>query len=131
MNISYIPLCSMLDKKLLLKEIFWKGSHKTQRKEEYCEIFETRSFGEERLKNFQKQGDYSHSWADRKKWTKMGGSPCWMERDGRSAEYFDAIVSASAKIYLLLSKKCVSFMWLDQFILAQPFLMGFQHPVIL
>ena len=54
-----------------------------------------------------------------------------MERDGRSAEYFDAIVSASAKIYLLLSKKCVSFMWLDQFILAQPFLMGFQHPVIL
>ena len=32
-----------------------------------------------------------------------------MERDGGSVEYFDAMVSASAKIYLLLSKKCVSF----------------------
>ena len=30
--ISYILLCSMADKKLFLKEIFWKGSHKTQSK---------------------------------------------------------------------------------------------------
>ena len=42
-----------------------------------------------------------------------------MERDGGSVEYFGAMVSASAKIYLLLSKKSVSFfVWLDQFILG-------------
>ena len=35
----------------------------------------------------------------------MGRSPRQMERDGGSVEYFDAMVSASAKIYLLLSKK--------------------------
>ena len=49
----------------------------------------------------------------------MGKSTSWIERDGGSVEYFDAMVSASAKTYLLLSKKCVSFfMWFDQFILA-------------
>ena len=30
--ISYILLCSMADKKLFLKKIVWKGSHKTQSK---------------------------------------------------------------------------------------------------
>ena len=39
----------------------------------------------------------------------MGRSPRRVEKDGGSVEYFDAIVSASTKIYLLLSKKCVSF----------------------
>ena len=53
--ISYIPPCSMSDKKLLSKENFWKGSHVVQSKQEYCEIFETRCFGEERPKNFLKQ----------------------------------------------------------------------------
>ena len=32
-----------------------------------------------------------------------------MERDGGFVEYFDAMVSASAKIFSLLSKKRVSF----------------------
>ena len=45
-------------------------------------------------------------------------SPSDGERGG-SAEYFDAMVSASAKIYLLLSKcVCHFFLWFDQFILA-------------
>ena len=57
----------MSDEKLCLKEIYRKGSHKTHNKYEYCKIFETGSFGEERLKNFQKQGDYSHSRGDGKK----------------------------------------------------------------
>ena len=33
---------------------------------EYCELFETKSFSGERLKFFQKQGDYSRSWGDGK-----------------------------------------------------------------
>ena len=42
-----------------------------------------------------------------------------MERDGVSADYFDEMVSASANIYLLLSKEwCHFFLWFDQFILA-------------
>ena len=48
-----------------------------------------------------KPGDYSHSREDGEKWTKMGRSPCRVERDGRYEEWFDAKVSASAKNYLL------------------------------
>ena len=41
----------------------------------------------------------------------MGRSPCRMARDGRSVEYFNAIVSASVKNYSLLQKKvCVIFL---------------------
>ena len=40
---------------------------------------------------------------------KMERSSRRMERDAGSVEYFDAMVSASAKIYVLLSKKRVSF----------------------
>ena len=49
---------------------------------------------------------------------KRGDLPVW-QRDGGSLECFDAMVSASAKISLLLSKRCVPFsLWFDQFILA-------------
>ena len=39
----------------------------------------------------------------------MGRYPRRMDRDSGSVEYFDAMVLASAKIYLLLSEKCMSF----------------------
>ena len=80
----------MLYEKFNLKEIFWKVSHETQAK--HCEIFETRSFGEERVKSFQKQGDYSHSRGHGKKQTKMGRFPCRLERDKGSVKYFDGMV---------------------------------------
>ena len=42
-----------------------------------------------------------------------------MEREDGSVDYFDEMVSASANIYLLLSKEwCYFFLWFDQFILA-------------
>ena len=80
-------LYSYSDKKLLLKKkkIFLKTITKTKQVE-YCELFETRSFGEESLKFFQKQGDYSHSRGDAENWTKMGRSPGRMERDSRSVK---------------------------------------------
>ena len=53
-------LYSVSDKKLILKFFKKKQSQKTKQVE-YCELFETRSFGGERLKFFQKQGDYSYS----------------------------------------------------------------------
>ena len=57
----------MPDKKLKgnLKEIKNKKKHSQSTKQvEYCELFETRSFCGERLKFFQRQGDYSHSRGD-------------------------------------------------------------------
>ena len=56
----------MSDKKLILREIkkTKRQSQNTKQVEYYCELFETRSFGGERLKFFQKQGDYSHSRGD-------------------------------------------------------------------
>ena len=56
-------LYSMSDKKLLLKEIKKEQSQNTKQVE-YCELFETRSFGGERLKFFQKQRHYLHSQGD-------------------------------------------------------------------
>ena len=55
MIISYALLCSISDQKLLLKE----NSQKNTKQVEYCKLFETRSFGGERLKIIQKQGDCS------------------------------------------------------------------------
>ena len=77
----YFPiLYSMSDKKLFLKEIKKRNSHKTQSK------WSIASFGEERLKFFQKQGDYSHSRGEGENWTKIGRSPRRMERDNRSVK---------------------------------------------
>ena len=53
----------MSDKKLLLKEIKKKQSQNTKQVE-YCELFEMRSFGGERLKFLQKQRDYLQSQGD-------------------------------------------------------------------
>ena len=55
-------LYSMSDKKLLLEELKKKQKQQSQntKEVEYCKLFETRSFSEEHLKFFQKQGDYSH-----------------------------------------------------------------------
>ena len=61
----------------------WKQSQNTKQVD-YSELFKTRSFSEERLKVFQKQGDYSHSRGDGENWNKIGKSPRRMERDGRS-----------------------------------------------
>ena len=80
----------MSDKKLLLKEIEKKQSQNTKQVE-YCELLETRSFGGERLKVFQKQGDYSHSQGHGENQTKMERSPRRMERDGWSVKQFDAM----------------------------------------
>ena len=58
-------LYSISDKKLLLKELKKNKKQPQNTKQvEYCELFETRNFGGKRLKVFQKQGDYSHSWGD-------------------------------------------------------------------
>ena len=57
----YSTLCQI--KKLLLKELKKIQSQNTKQVE-YCELFETGRFGGERLKFFQKQGDYSHSRVD-------------------------------------------------------------------
>ena len=64
----------MSDKKIILKEIKKKkktvrkhkasGSVKNTKQVEQCELFETKSFGGQRLKIFQKQGDYLHSRED-------------------------------------------------------------------
>ena len=94
-------LFSVSNKKLLLKENFRINSHKTQSKN----IWDNKFCGE-RLKKFQKQGDYSHPRGHGEKWTKMGRSPRRMERDGRSAEYFDAMVSA---LFTAIKKLCVIF----------------------
>ena len=56
MIIYYILLRSMSDKKTSFKR---KQSQNTKQVE-YCELFETRSFGGEPLKVIQKQEDYSH-----------------------------------------------------------------------
>ena len=50
----------MSNKELLLKEYLKKKQSQNTKQVEYCELFETRSFIRERLKFFQKQGDYSH-----------------------------------------------------------------------
>ena len=55
---------SMSDKKLLLKEVKKKKTVIKHKQVEYCELFEMRSFSGERLKFFQKQGDYLQSRGD-------------------------------------------------------------------
>ena len=59
----------MSDKKLLLKETLSRNriTKYETRILRYKAIFETRSFEEEHLKNFQKQGDYAHSQGDGEK----------------------------------------------------------------
>ena len=76
----------MSDKKLLLKEIFKKKQSQNTKQVEYWKLFETKSFCRERLKCFQKQGDYSHSWGDGENCSKMRRSPRQMERDGKSVK---------------------------------------------
>ena len=72
----------MSDEKLLLKEIKKKQSQDTKQVD-YYELFETRSFGGERLKCFQKHGDYPHSRGDRSIEPKWGDLPVgWRETAG-------------------------------------------------
>ena len=54
----------MSDKKIILKEIKKKKQSQNTKQVEHCELFETKSFGGERLKIFQKRGDYVHSQGD-------------------------------------------------------------------
>ena len=52
--VLFLILYSMSDKKLLLKEIEKKKQSQNTKQVEYYELLETRSFGGERLKIFQK-----------------------------------------------------------------------------
>ena len=70
--ILYWVLCQIEN---FFQEFFLNKQSKTQIESRNCEILKTRSFGGERLKNFQKQGDYSHSRGGEEKWAKMGRSP--------------------------------------------------------
>ena len=54
----------MSDKKTSFKRNLRKKQSQNTKQVEHCELFEMRSFGGERLKFFQKQGDYSHSRGD-------------------------------------------------------------------
>ena len=70
--ILYCVLCQIEN---FFQEFFLNKQSKTQIESKNCEILKTRSSGGERLKNFQKQGDYSHSRGGEEKWAKMGRSP--------------------------------------------------------
>ena len=96
---SVFLLCSMSGKKLLLKGKFFLKRQSQNAKQ----VGVLQNIWDEDYFHF------SHSSEDGKKWTKMGRPRCWAEKGGGSVDYFDAIVSASAKIYLLLSKECLSF----------------------
>ena len=96
----------MSDKKLLLKEIFLKKQSQNTKPEEYCELFETRSSGGERLKFFQKQGRYSHSRGDKEI------SPS----DGERRQVYKIVrcdvFSPSQKLFTVIKKEC-AISWLS------------------